>query len=256
MVPVNRPVLALTRPLLLVFSLLLLSCAEDAREQPASAPDGGTDAPAAAAAYVGSASCIDCHADVVDAWRGSHHRQAMELPAPDTVLGDFADSSFAHQGVTSRFSQRDGEYLVRTEGPDGDLAEFPVRYTFGADPLQQYLLELPDGKLQALSVAWDTRPADAGGQRWFHTYGDEPIDADDLLHWTAPSQNWETMCADCHSTALRTSYDVDNDRFDTRYEEINVACEACHGPASRHLEWAASPGIVRRHGVIEPARRA
>jgi len=212
--------------LLLAGTTQLIACAPNEQEPAHNDVATAKPGPEARAVYVGVAACVDCHTDVVAAWQGSNHRQAMELPAPDTVLGDFSDSSFEHQGVTSRFTERDGQYLVSTEGPDGELAEFPVRYTFGAEPLQQYLLELPDGKLQALSVAWDTRPLEAGGQRWFHTYGDEPIDADDLLHWTAPSQNWETMCADCHSTALSTRYDVEADRFATSYEEINVACDA------------------------------
>ncbi len=250
MVLVDRSVLAIRHATLLAGAMLLIACAPEGPDDRRAATEAVDPAPAAAPAYAGVTACADCHADIVDAWRSSNHRQAMELPTPDTVLGDFADSSFEHQGVTSRFAERDGQYLVRTDGPDGEPAEFPVRYTFGAYPLQQYLLELPGGKLQALSVAWDTRPADEGGQRWFHVYGDEPIDADDLLHWTRPSQNWETMCADCHSTALSTRYDVDNDRFDTTYKEINVACEACHGPASRHIDWAKDPGSSDDAGLL------
>ncbi len=199
---------------------------------------------------MGAAACVDCHAEAVSAWRGSHHDQAMQQANAGTVLGDFAGSQFDRQGVSSRFETRDGEYFVTTEGGDGELAEFPVRYTFGVYPLQQYLLELPDGKLQALSLAWDTREASAGGQRWFHLYGDEPIDYQDLLHWTQPSQNWETMCADCHSTALVSDYDVEADRFDTSFAELNVACEACHGPASGHLAWASNPDDAADKGLL------
>jgi predicted CXXCH cytochrome family protein len=165
----------------------------------------------------------------------------MQLPSPDRVRGNFDGAALSRQGVDSRFEQRGDEFVVTTDGPDGEPAEFPVRYTFGAEPLQQYLLELPDGKIQALSLAWDTRSQEAGGQRWFHVYGDDPIDHTDVLHWARPSQNWETMCADCHSTALTKRYDVDSDRFDTSYAEVNVACEACHGPGSRHVAWARSP---------------
>ena len=216
-------------------ALLAAGCGGD---RPAE-PDG--TAAAAKPEYVGVAACVNCHANEVEAWRKSHHDLAMQPVTEATVLGDFADAEFSHQGVTSSFSKRDGSFFVRTDGPDGELAEFPLRYTFGVDPLQQYLVELPDGKIQSLGVAWDSRAPDAGGQRWFHVYGDEPIDHTDVLHWTRLSQNWDTMCADCHSTGLKKRYDVEADRFDTSWAEINVACEACHGPASEHLAWAESP---------------
>ncbi len=215
---------------------LLVACSEPgAPAPPPEAPDAG------ASTYVGAVACAECHADQLELWQGSHHDLAMQLPEPARVLGDFDAATLKRQGVESRFERRGNDLFVTTDGADGAAAEFPVRYVYGVDPLQQYLLELPDGKLQALSLAWDTRPADAGGQQWFHTYGDEVIDHTDVLHWTRSSQNWETMCADCHSTALNKQYDVETDRFDTSFAEINVACEACHGPGSRHVAWAQAP---------------
>ena len=124
------------------------------------------------------------------------------------MRGNFDDASYTFDGVTSTFFRRDGKYFVRTDGPDGKLADFEVKYTFGLEPLQQYLVELPGGRLQALAVAWDTRPASEGGQRWFRLYPDEKLDFRDELHWTQRSQNWNFMCADCHSTNVRKGYDA------------------------------------------------
>ena len=126
------------------------------------------------------------------------------------MLGDFSDASFDYYGVRSRFFRKDGKFLVETDGPDGKLATFEVKYTFGLDPLQQYLVEFPDGRLQALSLAWDSRPKDQGGQRWFHLYPDEEIKHDDILHWTKLNQNWNFMCAECHSTGVRKNYDAND----------------------------------------------
>jgi hypothetical protein len=109
------------------------------------------------------------------------------------------------------------------------LEDFQVRYTFGTAPLQQYLVELPDGRVHALSVAWDTRPQDAGGQRWFHLYPNEQIGPRDELHWSARAQNWHLMWADCHSTHVRDGYAPDTDTFEATYAEAAVGCEACHG---------------------------
>ncbi|HEV8211797.1 MAG TPA: multiheme c-type cytochrome, partial [Vicinamibacterales bacterium] len=135
---------------------------------------------------------------------------------------------------------RDGKFYVSTDGADGQLATFTIRYTFGVYPLQQYLVELSNGRIQALPIAWDARPRTAGGQRWFHLNAGERVTSTDELHWTRPSQNWNYMCADCHSTGLRKNYDATTDRFETRWAEISVGCEACHGPGSRHITWAAA----------------
>jgi predicted CXXCH cytochrome family protein len=155
-----------------------------------------------------------------------------------TVLGDFDNVNVTHFGVTSSFFQKDGSYRVRTEGPDGKLQDYAIKYVFGVEPLQQYLIEFPGGRLQALSLAWDTRPKEQGGQRWFHLYPNEKIAHDDELHWTKPAQNWNSMCAECHSTRLQKNYDPATKTFATSWSEIDVSCEACHGPGSEHVAWA------------------
>ena len=160
------------------------------------------------------------------------------MPTDKSVLGDFGDATFDYYGVRSRFFRKDGKFFVETDGPDGRLTPFEVKYTFGVEPLQQYLVEFPDGRLQALSLAWDSRPKDMGGQRWFHLYPDEEIKHDDVLHWTRLNQNWNFMCAGCHSTGVRKNYDAATDRFATSFAEISVGCEACHGQGSRHAGWA------------------
>jgi predicted CXXCH cytochrome family protein len=198
-----------------------------------------------AAAYVGSAACNECHAEQFKAWGRSQHAAAMAEATERTVLGDFAQARFVSGGVTSTFFRRESQYLVETDGPDGRPAQFAVKYTFGVAPLQQYLIELPGGRLQALSIAWDTRPKDAGGQRWFHLYAGQHIGPDDPLHWTGLQQNWNFMCADCHSTRVRKNYDAATQEFRTSWSEISVGCEACHGPASNHLAWARHPSDRR-----------
>ena len=194
----------------------------------------------AASTYVGAQACADCHAKEHSAWAQSDHARAMQIANETTVLGDFADRRFAYGAVTSTFFRREGRYMVRTDGPDGKLADFEITYTFGVRPLQQYLIELPGGRLQALSIAWDARPREAGGQRWFHLYPNDKIDYRDELHWTRRQQNWNYMCADCHSTNVRKNYDAAAARYTTTWSEINVGCEACHGPGSRHVAWAGA----------------
>jgi predicted CXXCH cytochrome family protein len=169
----------------------------------------------------------------------------MQEATEASVGGAFSGATFTYAGVTSRFFTRDGAFVVRTDGADGTLGEFPVRYVFGIEPLQQYLFEFPGGRLQALGIAWDTRPRERAGQRWFHLYPGERIRHDDPLHWTRPAQTWNLMCADCHSTGVRKNFDLPTGTYRTTWAEINVSCEACHGPGSRHVAWAENRAAGR-----------
>jgi Flp pilus assembly protein TadD len=213
---------------------------------PVQAADGGLAArPSAVAdsaepAYVGAQVCAECHPDEAVRWRGSDHDWAMTEVGEQTVLGDFDGATFTAHGLTSRFFRRDGRYWVETEGPTGTLQTYPIRYTFGRRPLQQYLIEFPGGRLQSLGIAWDSRARTDGGQRWFQLYPNERIDATHPLHWTGREQNWNYQCAECHSTNLRKGYDLAGDSFRTTWSEIDVACEACHGPGARHVAQARS----------------
>ena len=157
--------------------------------------------------FVGRDACADCHQAATEAWRGSDHDLAMAEATEETVLGDFDDVELEHRGVTSRFFRRDGGFFVHTEGPGGEMGEFEIAYTFGVEPLQQYLVPFPGGRLQALSLAWDTERGE-----WFHLYPDQDIPPDDWLHWTRNAQNWNGMCAECHSTNLIKGYDADDRR--------------------------------------------
>jgi len=155
-----------------------------------------------------------------------------------TVLGDFNDARLAHAGVTSHFFRRDGRFFVNTPGLDGKPGDFEIKYTFGVAPLQQYLVAFPGGRLQALGFAWDARPKSDGGQRWFPLYPDQELKPGNPLHWTGIDQNWNFQCADCHSTNVRKNFGEKSGTFKTTWSEINVGCEACHGPASNHVAWA------------------
>ena len=195
--------------------------------------------------YVGTQACAACHAKETQAWQQSHHALAMQEANAQSIEGHF-DGALRQDGAVASFARRGSNFVVKTDGPDGKPAEFAVKYTFGVYPLQQYLVEFPDGRLQALRASWDARPAAEGGQRWFNLYPGEHIDAHDTLHWTRLNQNWNYMCADCHSTNVQRNFDLASNTFKTTWNDINVACEACHGPGSRHVEWSKA-GQTAQH---------
>jgi tetratricopeptide (TPR) repeat protein len=190
------------------------------------------------AKFVGGQVCSECHSAETERWRGSHHALAMQKATETTVLGDFANAPFEHLGVVTTFSRSGDKFMVNTEGPDGALRDYEIAYTFGVYPLQQYLIAFPGGRLQALGIAWDSRPKDQGGQRWFHLYPGQHLKPGDPLHWTGRDQTWNYQCAGCHSTNLQKNYDLAANSYATSWSDLDVACEACHGPGSRHLAWA------------------
>lgn len=224
-------------PAVAVAAIVAFACG---RSVPATTPVGAREG------FVGSARCAACHAAEASAWRSSQHALAMQVARPGAVLGRFDGARVTLDGVTTTFLRRGGRYVVNTEGADGALHDYDVVYTFGVWPLQQYLLELPGGRLQALTIAWDARPAARGGQRWYSLTPGRRIPPDDEYHWTGRQYNWNFMCADCHSTAVRKRYDAATDQFHTTFAEIDVGCEQCHGPGATHAARERYPAFVRR----------
>ena len=203
-------------------------------------PPGGPAQVRPALSFVGSKRCMDCHRKEYDKWQNSHHDHAMAVADETTVLGDFNDAVFEHRGVQSKFYRRNGRFFAYTAGPDGKPGEFEITHTFGWYPLQQYLVPFPGGRLQCLPIAWDVKE-----RRWYHLYPGDPPDPSDWLYWTNAAQNWNGMCAQCHSTNLKKGYDPKTDTYRTTWSDIDVGCEACHGPGSGHVEWAEMPDMAR-----------
>jgi tetratricopeptide (TPR) repeat protein len=207
--------------------------------------------------FVGRQQCIDCHQDQAASFLGSHHDLAMDVATEDTVLGDFSDVTFEHHGMVNRLFREGKKFMVHTEGETGKMEDFEVKYVFGVDPLQQYMVEfdrddfLKPGelpRLQVLRISWDVVK-----KQWFYLSPpdvQEKLEPGDPLHWTGIAQRWQTMCADCHSTNLKRNFDDKANRYHTTFSEIDVSCEACHGPGSLHVELASSKSLFwdRRHG--------
>ncbi len=183
--------------------------------------------------FVGRRACVKCHIREDRLFEKSHHDLAMAIASEKTMLGDFDNATFTRRGVTSRFFRKEGKFFVHTEGVGGVMADFEITHTFGWTPLQQYLIPFPGGRLQCLPLAWDVKK-----KEWFHLYPDDDFDSGDWMYWTNSAQTWNSMCADCHSTNYKKGYDFKEDNYNYSFSEINVSCEACHGPASRHVTWA------------------
>ena len=188
------------------------------------------------ATYVGGQQCSNCHQQEWNLWENSHHDLSLQAAGPDSVLGNFSNTTFSYNGIITEFFIRNDAYWTKTDGPDGTLTEYEITHAIGSEPLQQYVTKFSDGHYQVLSIAWDTRTEEEGGQRWFHLYPNDVVNHNDPLHWTGVYQNWNGTCADCHSTNLKKNYSRSETAFQTNYSDINVSCEACHGPGSLHVQ--------------------
>lgn len=185
--------------------------------------------------FIGSAACKQCHSTEYKDWLSSDHYLAMQEAKDSTVLGLFNSKSFTLDGVVNQVLVKDHQYLLKTKEINGSENTYTLSYTFGYFPLQQYLVKTERGQLQATRLSWDSR-----NQKWFHQYPGQNIHPGDWLHWTGNSQNWNTMCASCHSTNFKKNYNFESDTYSSTYSEINVACESCHGAGASHLAYLES----------------
>ncbi|MEK1930857.1 MAG: tetratricopeptide repeat protein [Pararhizobium sp.] len=198
--------------------------------------------------FVDEKTCSSCHADQAAAFAKSHHAKSMALADDKSVRADFNHTRFERDGIEAAFFRRNGRFFVRTEGPDGKPADFEVKYTFAYDPLQQYLIDLGGGRLQALDIAWDTQK-----QEWFWLGEGTPATPGSTFHWTGPFYRWNRTCIDCHSTDPQTNFQPDANEYKSSYVATSIGCQSCHGGGAKHVEWAkaklGNASTVRVAGV-------
>jgi predicted CXXCH cytochrome family protein len=184
-------------------------------------------------AYTGSRSCVGCHPVHYRTWYTTFHRTMTQEATESAVLGDFNDTTLDYEGVRSRFT-RDaaGTFTI-----DIGSSRFPIARTVGSRRVQQYLTKAGDHYLR-LPLAWNIAE-----RRWFHLNGGfldpdgTPFDQHTAL--------WDANCIFCHNVKANPSFDRSTRRFDSKVAELGIACEACHGPAARHVEANSSP--LRRY---------
>lgn len=222
-----------------------------AEQQPTSVPT-----------FVGSPACQSCHAEQYQQWQQSHHHHAFAPARQDTVLGDFNAQPFRFSDGVARFTapgDEEGPYRITVESDESPdrSREYEVQFALGVYPLQQYILETQPGQYQVFALAWDARPAEQGGQRWFETQPGEIADEQNAFHWQQYFQNWNSQCASCHTTnfdkGYRAAAATQSAAYQSSWAEAGVGCEACHGPGSEHIGWArADADDNHSKGLIKP----
>ena len=110
--------------------------------------------------------------------------------------------------------------------------DYEIRYTFGHYPLQQYLVEFDRGRMQVTRQSWDT-----GRKMVSSVCGEKIPTATGSTDGSA--QNWNTMCAACHTTNYK-KYSLETDSYNATFSALAVSCESCHGPAKSHISYIGS----------------
>jgi tetratricopeptide (TPR) repeat protein len=194
------------------------------------------------ARYAGSASCRECHEQEYNLWLQSNHRWAERLPDPELEGPAFdPPRSFEHGTQTTHVRATNDHYEVITPGYGGETGPYRVERVIGHEPLRQFLVQGPGGRLQALEASYDPHR-----NEWFNSFGDEDRQPGEWGHWSGRGMNWNSMCAACHNTRLRKNYDELTDTYRTTMAEASIGCESCHGPMKDHVIWQQAHPDSRR----------
>ena len=175
--------------------------------------------------------CGQCHVQIVKQWRSSHHALANRLVDASADATAFEPArTFSVGSFRTRVEAVDGHPRIEQgkEGadPDGHMPEAVL----GIDPLVQYLVPFPGGRLQVVDMAHDPR-----SNEWFNVFGDEDRQSHEWGFWKNRGNNWNSQCAFCHMTGFRKNYDIKTDSYASTWDAMGISCAQCHGPMTGHL---------------------
>ncbi|HSN29630.1 MAG TPA: multiheme c-type cytochrome, partial [Kofleriaceae bacterium] len=107
-------------------------------------------------AFVGSTRCSDCHDKEYKGWQKSWHARALSPPEAKFLVGNFDGAHFQGTSTEAWMTRAGGKPRMRTHGPDGALADFPVDWVVGGKRMQDDITVFPDGRWQVLPVYFHT----------------------------------------------------------------------------------------------------
>lgn len=159
--------------------------------------------------YAGSESCRKCHATEFKSWMGTYHSKMVRKQA-DGIL----------KGVVEKWAT-DGTNPGPTKGnvTGKEFKQADVVYVVGSKWKQRFLVkDDTTGGYQFLNKQFNTMSG-----KW-ENYGNK--------------NDWDSMCATCHTTGYKlTKYDAADPKAQkSEWSELNIGCEACHGPGAKHAK--------------------
>ena len=211
--------------------------------------------------YVGSEPCKKCHWREHDSWKHTLHSKFMQEAGEFTVVGDFERNNtlsvkvtknspkLAREEVTTTMYKKDGKYYVNTIGPDWEFHDYEISHVIGIDREQSYLTKFPNGALHVLPVEWEVDE-----QKWEDEDGLKKNYPGDGKYWSDPGSVWQFRCGACHVTGMKINYDKASDLFNTKWADLGIGCEACHGPGSNHIRAAQEFFVGEQETIVNPSK--
>jgi predicted CXXCH cytochrome family protein len=202
--------------------------------------------------YVGADACAACHANINHKWAESLHNKIMQPATERTVEGNFALGKVVLRGSTFLLQHHDGNYFITESILRGQAWEHRVEYTLGNRRFQHYLTTLPDGRIVLIAATWDN-----SRKKWVHDIDIDNPEEDP----GAQVQVWNKTCYSCHVSREQKNFELQNDRYQTTWQNFGVNCERCHGPGSEHVARASGAKVMDavtraavNGAIVNPAR--
>lgn len=186
--------------------------------------------------YVGSGSCIECHAKFYELWSTSHHGKAMQPLNAEFIKSQKLPGSedFSLEGKIYKIAFGDST-MTMIEKDGENVKNYEVVWVLGGKNVYYFLTPLENGKLQTIPLAynlnlksWYNNPQSA-----LRHFPEGP--ADQALPWKDRMYNFNTSCYSCHVSQLQTNFDLTTDSYQSIWKEPGINCETCHGPSSEHV---------------------
>ncbi len=210
------------------------------------------DAPGASVAtFVGSETCAGCHRAEAELWRRSQHSHAMDHATEQSVPGISTMRASTITACARGSSARTGSFSSRPTDPTASSPRSRSSTRSVSIRCSSISSSFPMAGCRPCRSP-GTAARRQGGQRWFHLYPDEEIKHDDVLHWTKLNQNWNFMCAECHSTGVRKNYDAAKDRFATTWRRSAWAARRAMGKGRDTSAGRGPAKLVAVRNVEDP----
>jgi hypothetical protein len=179
------------------------------------------------ATYIGSEACGSsavCHPDQLESWMDTLHNKKVRPATTENVTGDFSiDPVIGDLGIVDLYYNASGEgtYHATVAGMN-----YTIKWALGSGYWKQrYMVEI-GASTYILPVQYNTATSE-----WVSYH---PEHWDNVTGNTTSYENsWERRCMGCHSTGYEVEQNPGGEWVGT-YEELNIGCEACHGPGSEH----------------------
>jgi tetratricopeptide (TPR) repeat protein len=207
--------------------------------------------------FVGAEACAQCHPAQYAAWSRSTHGRAGGAPSPDIVIARFNGVPIRFKNATVTPRVADGAYQFVVSQRDQPVVVLEVSGVIGGGHMvgggtQGFVSRYPDGTLRFLPFdfirresVWFCNTIGRGNQGWIPITPGLPLEA--CVDWPpqrvlGTDARWSN-CQECHGSQIELRYDAQSKSYPTRFRDLRINCESCHGPGRRHVDLARSGGL-------------